>query len=106
MKLLLDESLPVRLKQEFRWYQVKTVYEMGWAGKKDSELLKLASEKFDVFLTADRNIQHQQNIKKLAIAVIALAGRTNRYNDLKPLVPKVISLLKDIEPGKFLLASK
>ncbi len=56
MKILLDESLPKRLKDDFKGHQVKTVPEMGWQGKKNGELLRLLEKQFEVFMTADQNL--------------------------------------------------
>ena len=94
MKILLDESLPKRLKKDFREYRVKTVPEVGWQGKKNGELMKLMAGGFDVFITADQNLQYQLNLRNTLIPVIILAGTTNRYEDLKGFVPKVIAYLK------------
>jgi hypothetical protein len=57
MKILIDESLPRKLKAELSDFEVSTVPEMGWAGKKNGELLGLMSGRFDVFLTMDRNLR-------------------------------------------------
>ena len=54
MKILLDESLPVKLVSQLQGHQVTTVKGAGWSGKKNGELLKLAENKFDVFITATR----------------------------------------------------
>jgi hypothetical protein len=54
MRVLLDECLPRKLK--FFNHDVKTVPEMGWAGVKNSVLLRLAESRFDVFITADQNV--------------------------------------------------
>ena len=54
MKLLLDESLPRRLKNELSQHEVTTVPEMGWAGKTNGELLELAAGTFDAFITEIR----------------------------------------------------
>lgn len=51
MKILLDESLPVRLALELPGHKVSTVAKEGWTGKKNGELLKLAESNFDVFVT-------------------------------------------------------
>lgn len=61
-RVLLDECLPKRLKREFIDCAVSTVPEMGWAGKKNGELMKVAHAQFDVFVTADQNLQYQQNL--------------------------------------------
>lgn len=46
MKILLDESIPRRLKRDIKGHFVKTVPEVGWQGKKNGELLKLLEGKF------------------------------------------------------------
>jgi len=73
MKVLLDECLPKKLKREVEADEVKTVPELGWAGKKNGELLRLAEEEFDVLLTNDQNLEHQQNLKRFDLAFIVLA---------------------------------
>ena len=61
MKILLDENLPRQLKTDFGPnYDVKTVQEMGWLGKKNGELLALiALNGFDYFVTIDKNLRYQ-----------------------------------------------
>ena len=100
MKLLLDESLPRRLQKELIGHEVVTVPEKGWAGKTNGELLALASESFDIFITADQNLEYQQELSKFSIGVIILAAPTNRFPDLKPLVPKILENLEKTRPGK------
>jgi len=100
MKLLLDECLPRRLKQSLSEYEVATVPEMGWGGTKNGELLQLAVESFDVFITADLNLSYQQNLDRSQLAVVALAAPSNRLEDLLPLIPLVLELLLRIKPGE------
>jgi predicted nuclease of predicted toxin-antitoxin system len=100
MKLLLDESLPIRLKQDLSAFSVKTVKDMGWAGKQNGELLLLAQDHFDAFITADQNLQYQQNLVNYEIAVLILAANSNRYADLRQLVPKVLEQLHKVKKGK------
>ena len=76
-----------------------TVPEMGWAGKENGELLELASDQFDVFLTADQGLQYQQNLSGYHIAVVTLVARTNRMEDLKPIIPKLLEVLPGLKPG-------
>ena len=95
MKILLDESLPKRLKNDFKAHRIFTVPEMGWQGKKNGELLALMSDKFDVFITADQNLQYQLNLRNTSITIIILAAPTNRYADLKPLVTKTLNIFKN-----------
>jgi predicted nuclease of predicted toxin-antitoxin system len=62
VRVLLDECLPKRLKRELVGHDTRTVPEMGWASKRNGELLALAVGRFDVFLTADRNLSFQQDV--------------------------------------------
>lgn len=99
MKVLIDESLPKRLKRLLPGHRVTTVPEMGWASKQNGELIRLASEQFDVFLTGDQNLIYQQNLSGLDIAVVMLGARNNRFDSLAPLMPQVQKALETIEPG-------
>lgn len=62
MRVLLDECLPRKLKQELGGHEVRTAQEEGWAGLKNGALLQAAAGRFDVLLTVDRNIAFQQNL--------------------------------------------
>ena len=80
MKILLDESLPTKLSEFFGTeYEVLTVKDMNWLGKKNGELLRLVIENnFDVFVTADRNLPYQQNLKAITFILAILCGVNNR----------------------------
>ena len=99
MRVLLDECLPRRLKRELVGHEARTAPEMGWASKRNGELLALAVGRFDVFLTADRNLSYQQDLSSFDIAVVVLVARTNRLDDLRPLVPRVLEMLPTVKPG-------
>jgi len=95
MRVLLDECLPRRLKTVLGGHDVQTVPEAGWGGTENGELLRLAAAAFDVFVTIDQNLQYQQNLQGAGIAVVILECRTNRFDDLLPLVPKLLDVLRD-----------
>lgn len=99
-KILLDECIDRRLAREISGHQVKTAPEMGWAGIDNGELLAKAESDFDVFITVDRNLTFQQNIPKFNIAVLVLHARTNRLQDLVPLIPKILDALNNPQRGK------
>jgi predicted nuclease of predicted toxin-antitoxin system len=100
MKVLLDECLPKKLKREVMADFVQTVPEAGWASKKNGELLRLAESGFDVLLTNDQNIEHQQNLSKFNLALVVLVAPTNDIADLKPLMPAVNKALRTIKRGE------
>ncbi len=72
---------------------------MGWQGTKNGELLRLAAAEFDVFVTADQNLQYQQNLTGVDIGIVVLAAVTTRLADLLPIVPQVLQTLETIQPG-------
>lgn len=98
MKILLDENLPLKLKESFgSAHEIYTVREMNWLGKRNGELLGLVTlEGFEAFVTMDKNLSQQQNLNKFAITIFVLAGINNKLETLQALVP---SVLKEIEKG-------
>ena len=99
MKLLLDECVDRRFAKELPGHFVKTVPQMGWATIKNGDLLALAQNEFDVFITVDRNLPFQQNLSKFNVAVVVLQATSNRLADLKPLAPKVLAILASLIKG-------
>ncbi len=95
MKLLLDENVPKRLKQELEDFEVFTVWEKAWTGKSNGELIRLMmAEHFDALITFDRNLEHQQNFRKFPITVFVLNAPDNTYQTLKRLTPTLKAKLR------------
>lgn len=73
---------------------------MGWAGKKNGELLALmAPQGFEAFVTVDQNLSYQQNLRAAQVVVLVLIAASNRLADLLPLMPSVHAALATIQPG-------
>ncbi len=105
MRILLDENLDWRLRRDLPGHEVESVPLIGWAGLKNGALLAEAEKRFDVLLTMDSNMVHQQNLARLRIAIIALQARSNRLADTRPLLPKVLGLLANLQPGTLTVVS-
>ena len=99
MRVLLDECVDGRLARHIAGHDVKTARQMGWTTIKNGDLLALASQAFDVFVTVDRNLSFQQNLGNLPIAVVVLAARTNRLADLLRGIPDLLAAIKSAKPG-------
>lgn len=99
MRILLDENLDWRLRRELPGHVVESVPLIGWSGTENGALLELAQQQFDVLLTMDSHIAHQQNLARFNIAVIALRARSNRLADTRPLMPQVLLALPQVKPG-------
>jgi predicted nuclease of predicted toxin-antitoxin system len=99
MKIILDECLPRRLVRDLHPHLVTTVPREGWAGIKNGTLLKLIIPAFDVFITLDSNLVHQQNLEGIDLCVITLHAVNSRYETLQPLLPRVQEALTTSRPG-------
>ena len=97
MRILLDESLPRPLSRLLVEHDVSTVAQQGWASLSNGALLRQAAETFDVMLTADQNIEFQQNLSTLTLAVVVLVADSNRLESLEPLVPAVLDALNNLK---------
>ena len=103
MRVLLDESLPRQLARELTGHETRTVTQQRWRGLKNGLLLAQAeAEGFDVLVTADQNIEYQQNLDTVGVGIIVLAAVTNRIEDLLPLVPALLAALLTVGPGDVL----
>jgi hypothetical protein len=101
MKLLLDECVPRKLKNHLHGIECQTVPEAGLAGKKNGELLSLAEEAgFQAFLTVDRGIEYEQNLRHRTIGVVVIHAKSSRLNDLLPHVSEILSVLGSIRRGQ------
>jgi predicted nuclease of predicted toxin-antitoxin system len=103
MRILLDECVPRRIKFLFaaQGMTCETVREAGWSGKENRELLSLAEQRYEVLVTIDRNIRHQQNLAGRKISILIIRTVSNDYEDIQHLVPAAVDALKSIRPGQF-----
>lgn len=98
MRILLDEDLPRRLANRLVGHEGSTVQRSGWSGVKNGKLLALAATQFDVLLTMDSNLEYQQNLATLPIAVLVIQAVSNRIQHLEPVVPNILQELKHFPP--------
>ncbi len=99
MKLLIDECLPRALKHLLTGHICRTVREMGWSGTANGALLALAESEFDVFVTIDQSLRHQQNLSGRKVSLLIFTAKTNQIEDLVPAVPSALLALKTMQPG-------
>jgi len=102
MKILIDECLPaaLRLTLSALGHECETVRRAGFGSKKNGELLALAEGHWNVLLTNDRRMKHQQNMTGRTIAVVVLRAKSNRIEDLQPLLPVCAAALRSVQPGQ------
>ena len=100
MRILLDENLPRNPAAHLVGHECRMVVACGWSGKKNGDLLALADPQFDVLLTLDKNLPYRQNLDTKQIAVLIVRARSNRIQDLLPVVPECLAALTTIQPGQ------
>ena len=101
MRVLLGENLPHKLRELFENnIEVITVRYRGWQGKGNGELLRIAADEFDAFVTMDQGIPNQQNLSEINIGIIVLKAESNRFEDLAPLISQVNAVLKTLKNGQ------
>jgi predicted nuclease of predicted toxin-antitoxin system len=101
MRILLDECVDARLLRELPGQEVQTVPRAGWAGIKNGKLIRLiaASGQFDIFLTMDKNLPHQQQLETLPFGVVILRAASNSFEHTRPLMPEFLRRLEEFKAG-------
>ncbi len=100
LRILLDNCIPADLAPHIRGHDVSTAIDMDWAMLEDGALLDAMAGKFDVLLTVDRSLRYQQSLADRPVAVVVLRAKINRVGELARLVPALLRVLKNIEPGE------
>jgi len=101
VRVLLDEQLPRHLARELAGHEVRTVQEQGWAGLTNGELLRRAADSgFTVFVTADQNLEFQQNLVRSRLGVVVLAAPSIALDALRPLVAAALAAIGRVRAGE------
>lgn len=100
VRLLLDECVPRPLLREFRAQEASHVGDLGWKGKENGELIALMrTHGFTCLVTVDQNLGYQQNLLAAGIVIAVVVARTNRLQDIAPLIPELLKRLQFAQPG-------
>lgn len=100
MRVLLDECVNPRVRGAFSGHPVNTVLEMGWSGITNGRLMALAQDSVDVFVTLDRNLEYQQNLRMLNFGIIVVRVPDNKIASYRPLFPELLRAAEVIQPGE------
>jgi len=105
MQVLLDECLPCRLAARLLGHAVFTVAQRGWSGRRNGELLSLATAAgFQAFLTIDQNLVAQQRLQAPPMVIVVLRAGSNRLAHIEPLVPELLTELENPQPRVVVVA--
>lgn len=100
MKILFDHGTPAPLRHALRGHVVTTAYEKGWAQLENGDLLEAADKLFDVFVTTDKNLRHQQNLSERRIAILVLP--TANWPRLREQLTSIVNAVEGLTPGSLI----
>lgn len=100
MRVLLDGNLPRTFAALLPGHRVDTVHQRRWSDLNDRPLLDVAEAEYDAFVTADQNLQYQQNLSDRRIRVVVLRAWRTSLPALAPLAPLVLTALTEMAPGE------
>jgi hypothetical protein len=103
MRILLDECVHAGIRKVFVGHSVTTVPQAGWSGIKNGKLLELIAGNYDVFLTIDQNIRHQQNLEGFPFTILFVAVPDNTMESYQPLFGAMLSAVAAATPGAVVL---
>lgn len=99
MRILFDQGTPAPLKDHLPGHSVETAYEKGWSALRNGELLAKAEAEFEVLVTTDRNLRHQQNLAGQRIAILVLP--TTSWPRLQQITQKIAAAVDALKPGQY-----
>ena len=102
MRILLDECVNAGVRRAFDGHAVRTVSELGWRSSQDGPLLELAQKQFNVFVTIDRNLERQNNLKKYNLGFVIVSVRSNEISSFLPIFDKIKEAAETVRPGEVL----
>ena len=104
---MLDECVTKKLKRHLTEFEIAAVVEMNWSGLKNGKLLSVAvADEFDILLTIDKNLEHQQNMNNYIIVVVVFDVEKSKIDFLLERLPQFRELIGEFEKGKVYLIGK
>ena len=99
-RILLDQNVPVGVRQFLRGHEVRTAYQMGWSDLSNGDLLAtMEAAGFDLLISSDQNLVHQQTMAGRRISVLVL--NTNRWAGLKTRGADIAHIVAGVSTGSF-----
>lgn len=105
MRILLDECVPVQVRNALVGHEVATAQKLGWGGISNGELLQLAEQNgFELFIVADKNLRYQQNLTGRKLAILELW--TNHRPTLELHLDKIRAAAEGTAAGAYVVLEK
>ena len=99
MRILFDQGTPVPLRLALAGHVVQTAFELGWSTLSNGELLAAAEGAFEVLITTDRNLRHQQNVTGRSLAILVLP--TTSWPRIQRETDAIARAVASLDPGQY-----
>jgi hypothetical protein len=98
VRILFDQGTPAPLRECLSGHRVETAYEKGWSALTNGNLLAQAEAQFDLLVTTDRNLRHQQNLAGRRLAVLVLP--TTSWPRLRLVAERIAEFASTMRAGE------
>ena len=100
MKILFDQGTPVPLRKSLSGHSVSTAYELGWDQLANGALLAAAQNaSFDLLVTTDNNLRHEQNLTKKRLAILVLP--TTSWPAIQLHLTDIVKAVEAVQQGEY-----
>lgn len=99
MRVLFDQGTPIPLRSLFADHDVSTAFELGWSRLSNGELLTVAESQFDVLITTDRQLRHQQNLSGRRLVILVLS--TTSWRRIQAHSDEIVRTVASMAPGEY-----
>lgn len=99
MRILFDQGTPVPLRSLLVEHDVSTAFELGWSTLSNGELLTVAAGQFDMLITTDRHLRHQQDLSGRRLAILVLA--TTSWRRIQAHGDEIVRAVASMAPGDY-----
>jgi predicted nuclease of predicted toxin-antitoxin system len=98
VRILFDQGTPAPLREFLPSHEVETAFERGWSTLRNGELLARAEPEYDLLITTDRNLRHQQNLSARRLAILVLP--TTSWPRLRIAAAQIAEFAGTLRPGE------
>jgi hypothetical protein len=99
MRVLFDQGTPAPLRHALIGHSVVTAFELGWSRLANGDLLREAEAQFDLLITTDRNLRHQQDLGGRRLAILVLP--TTSWPEIRRHETEILAAVSTLQPGEY-----
>lgn len=99
MKILFDHGTPAPLRRHLQGHAVDRSAEKSWELLENGELIRKAEEEgYEVIVTTDQNMRHQQNLAGRKLAVVVLMATA--WPRVQHRTEEIRAAIEEARPGQ------